>query len=458
MSDPFVGYAPEVSIGKTEQQKYQEMWGRDDYRLIAPGEHEALEFLNQAKPEKGESVIDFGCGTGRGARALQDAGLKVTAVDFADNCLDPDVTVPFIQADLTQNIPVAAKYGFCTDVMEHLPPESVDLALKNVLNSAAKVFFHISCIEDRVGAAYGETLHLSVHPYAWWKDALEKNGAKVLWSAEKKDRCSFFVKSPAWVSAEEVETNAEINVGDEQVRENIKENCKGGWTLLYPYAKQDTEVMLLGGGPSLNQFEDEIREKRKAGVPLITTNGSYHWCLDRGITPSAQVVVDARAFNKRFLDPVIDSCKYLVASQCSPEAIEHLPKDRTYLWHSCSDEALIEYIKGVQEEPVWPVPGGSTVMLRSLLLLQCLGYFKVHVYGMDSCIGESHHAYVQDENKADTELTIKVRTGTKEFVCSPWMAIQAREFRQMAGLLSDELELAVYGDGLIATMIRESAE
>ena len=261
-----------------------------------------------------------------------------------------------------------------------------------------------------------------------------------------------------WKSADDVKATTVINVDDEKIRENIRINCNAGWNLVYPYERQDIEVMLLGGGPSLNDYQDDIKAKRVAGVPLITTNGAYHWAIERGLKPSAQIVVDARPFNKRFLEPVVDDCKYLVASQCDPEAISHLPKDRTYLWHSCSSDEMVEYIKAVQENPVWPTPGGSTVMLRALMLLQCLGFFKIHVYGMDSCISEGHHAYKQDENSQDVEKTIKVQTKTKEFVCAPWMAIQAKEFRQMAGLMDDSVELEVYGDGLIATLIRESAE
>jgi hypothetical protein len=260
-----------------------------------------------------------------------------------------------------------------------------------------------------------------------------------------------------WKSADDIQVTTAI-LGGEKIRENIQQNCASGWQQVYPFEQQTIEVMLIGGGPSLNDFEDDIRQKREAGVPLITTNGSYLWAIERGLKPSAQVMVDARPFNKRFLEPVIDDCKYLVASQCDPDAIAHLPKDRTYLWHSCADEESLNFIRSVQDAPVWPTPGGSTVTLRSIMLLQALGFFKIHIYGMDSCIRETHHAFPQEENDSDQASTVQVKTATKEFVCAPWMAIQAKEFRQMAGLLSDELELAVYGDGLIATMIRESAE
>lgn len=458
MFETFEGYAPTVKVENLEKKKYEDVWNHPEYRVVAPGEDSTLTFLAQSNAQKGDTVIDFGCGTGRGAQSLKDSGLKVVGVDFASNCLDPQVDIDFVEADLTQRIPVSAKYGYCTDVMEHLPENTVYTVIRNILDSATLVFFQISTVDDVMGVLVGAPLHLTVKPFSWWKEAFENCGAKIIWSADLGEAVQFYVKSPAWQAAEDVEGKGVVNIDEDQVKANIKANLEAGWTLVAPFEKQDVEVILLGGGPSLNEYEDEIRQKREAGAKLFTTNGAYNWCIERGIKPSAQIVVDGRAFNKRFLEPVMDEVKYLVASQCDPEAIAHLPKDRTLLWHSVADEESLKYISEIQGGVVWPVPGGSTVMLRSLMLLQVLGFYQIHVYGMDSCIGETHHAYEQKENDSDGEITVRVKTKTKEFVCAPWMALQAREFRLLAQNLDDEVELAVYGSGLIATMIRESAE
>jgi SAM-dependent methyltransferase len=456
-SESFVGYQPEILIRSLEQQKYEQVWSHPEYRVVAPGEDSTVTFLAQSKAEKGHTVIDFGCGTGRGAQSLKDAGLKVTAVDFAKNCLDPQVDVDFVQADLTKTIPVSAEFGYCTDVMEHLPTEDVHKVIQNILSSASKVFFQIACVDDVMGVLVGAPLHLTVKPYSWWKEVLEKHG-KIIWSEDQVHTCQFYVRSKVLEPVDEVKTSTQVNIEEEQLKENIRTNIQAGWKLIGPYEKQDVEVMLIGGGPSLNDFAEEIEQKRKDGVALITTNGAYHWAIERDLKPSAQVVVDGREFNKRFLSPVIEGCKYLVASQCDPVALECLPKDQTFLWHAISDPETVKLIEEAQESRAWPIPGGSTVMLRAIMLLQTLGFYKIHIYGMDSCIGETHHAYAQQENDKDKEITVKVKTKTKEFVCAPWMALQAKEFRQMAGQLDDEVDLAVYGDGLIATMIRESAD
>src|ERR1019366_3960016 len=114
------------AVVNPEQSKYERMWARDEYRAVAPGEHWALTFLEQAHVEKDAEVIDFGCGTGRGGLQLALFGsMKVTLLDFVDGCLDVDVAeacktqptrIKFVQADLTKTMPVNAAYGYCTDV------------------------------------------------------------------------------------------------------------------------------------------------------------------------------------------------------------------------------------------------------------------------------------------------------------------------------------------------------
>ena len=114
--------------------------------------------------------------------------------------------------------------------------------------------------------------------------------------------------------------------------------------------------MIVGGGPSLEKYTEKIRQLRADGVKLITINGAYKWCIDKDLKPSAMVMVDARPFNARFCKPVIDDCKYFIASQCHPSVIEGLPKDRTYIWHTGAE--LVSDILNKQSEQWWHIPGG----------------------------------------------------------------------------------------------------
>ena len=96
-------------------------------------------------------------------------------------------------------------------------------------------------------------------------------------------------------------------------------------------------------------------------------------------------------------------------------------------------------------------------MLRAIPLLIMLGWRKQHIYGFDSCIMEGrHHAYDQPEN--DSLTVIETTIGDKTFKCHGWMVSQIQEFIELQQMISDVCELAVYGDGAIAHVIKTCAE
>lgn len=451
------------SYGTPEQDKYEKMWKFQQYRAIAPGEDVSHLFLQIAKPPHDAEVIDFGAGTGRGALNLAFfGGLRVKMLDFAANCLDEDVKnatvsqperLSFLQHDLNRPVPFSADYGFCTDVMEHLPPGEVETVLMNVMRAARHVFFQISCTDDVCGALIGQPLHLSVHPYAWWLKLLQELGAVVHWSKDGGDYCLFYVS--AWLDAKDMVQHGEVNAADDFIKANVEKNLEANWPEIQPHPTNDMEVMILGGGPSLAGQLETIKQMRAEGVKLITLNGTYNWALDNGLVPSAQIMVDSREFNARFTKPVVADCKYLISSQCHPSVLEGLPRERTYMWHGSWD--LLKPIINAKREQWFQIPGGSTVMLRAIPLLRLLGFKKYHLFGFDSCLADDkHHAYEQPEN--NSEQIFPVSVGGRQFRCHPWMISQAQEFMDLIKFLGQEIDIEVYGDGLIKHILTTGAE
>ncbi len=463
-------FAPEVTIQRdeglvlrlAERAKYEKMWQLPQYRQVAPGEQVAQTFLAQARPKPGSEVIDFGAGTGRGALMIALLGqCKVHMLDFAENCLDEDVrkaldTQPhalrFTLHDLYKPSPVSAPYGFCTDVMEHIPPQYVDRVLQNILTAAQHVFFQISCVDDVCGQLIGEPLHLSVHSHEWWLAKLQSLDCVVHWSQDQGDAALFYVT--AWQSGSEFVKHGILNIEEQALVDNVKANIAGDWDQVTPHATNDVELMILGGGPSLADHLDEIRQLRADGVKLVTLNGTYNWAIEHGLTPSATVIVDAREFNRRFTKPIVDGCRYLISSQVHPAVLNGLPKDRTLLWHTSMDS--IREVLNDRYQLWFNIPGGSTVTLRAIPLLRLLGFRKFRLFGFDSCFIEGQgHAYPQPEN--DRDIRISVNCGGRIFDCAPWHVSQAAEFMDLVKFLGDEIELDVVGDGLIAHILKTGA-
>lgn len=155
----------------TEAEKYRCMWELPAYRTTSPGEQFAVEAAQIAKIGRGTTVIDFGCGTGRGAQRLHDlTGCDIKLTDFAGNCLDSGIQLLFVQRDLTDPIGLSAEVGYCTDVMEHIPPGDVDAVIANIMACVDRCFFKIALFPDHMGALIGQTLHLSVFPAKWWAE------------------------------------------------------------------------------------------------------------------------------------------------------------------------------------------------------------------------------------------------------------------------------------------------
>ncbi len=176
----------------SEKDKYFLMWQFPEYRDNSPGEKIVGFFLELVKPDG--KIIDFGCGTGRACLVMIYEGHEVLGIDFAGNCRDIEAeNIPFLEWDLTQPMPVSAPYGYCTDVLEHIPPKEVDNVLRNIMDSAGEVFFQISTAPDVFGSVIGTELHLSIHDHDWWREKFIDLGYSVEWEQDREAASCYLI-------------------------------------------------------------------------------------------------------------------------------------------------------------------------------------------------------------------------------------------------------------------------
>ena len=179
------------SLHKSEKEKYTTIWKCDEYRLFSPGERSIknlriIDFLRKCKVK---TVLDAGCGSGKFMRALiEECGdeFSVHGFDIAENCLDSffdemkndilTVGVLWNGKDFNKEYDAI----ICSDVLEHIPTEKVELVLGN-LYRCTRIFCYVSIalLPDDFGPKIiGQPLHLTVKEPDWWITQIKKAGFK----------------------------------------------------------------------------------------------------------------------------------------------------------------------------------------------------------------------------------------------------------------------------------------
>lgn len=112
------------------------------------------------------SILDYGCGAGALARALQEPrmpGVRISEYDPAIKGKD--------------YLPEFADLVVCTDVLEHVEPERLDAVLKHLRMLARKaVFVVIATIDTANTLSDGRSTHLMIQPGDWWRQKMHDAG------------------------------------------------------------------------------------------------------------------------------------------------------------------------------------------------------------------------------------------------------------------------------------------
>jgi SAM-dependent methyltransferase len=165
-----------------EKEKYEQVWTFDQYRNWSPGcdeQERALESFDDMDMELIDfkyqpSVCDYGCGEGWSVQFFTDAGYKAWGVEHAKNAVKAAGILVYEEClwDMT-HLP-ASDYAFCCDVMEHIPPNKVNLVLSQIAWRTRRLaWFRIATVGDNFGPTLlKKPLHLTVEPASWWRETL----------------------------------------------------------------------------------------------------------------------------------------------------------------------------------------------------------------------------------------------------------------------------------------------
>lgn len=173
-----------MALGIVDQEtaKYAKIWRQPNYGDHSPGENILDLFLEISGCEAQHSVIDIGCGNAKAARKLAARGVRVDLLDLTDAQIPDDVReahrlmIGPVWGPWSSAGPQGYDFGYCCDVMEHLPKEYTMLAIHRILEECRNAFFQIAFAPDQFGKTIGEPLHLTVEGFTWWRDRLNEAG------------------------------------------------------------------------------------------------------------------------------------------------------------------------------------------------------------------------------------------------------------------------------------------
>ena len=207
----------------------------------------------------------------------------------------------------------------------------------------------------------------------------------------------------------------------------------------------DGTFVIVGSGPSMPAFIDDIKAERALGRPICSLKGTHDYLIREGCEPTFWLSVDPRPRLEQLTERGEDII-YLLASRCHPDLFARLKDERVMLFHTGSSEA-----ENAMHAGKMMIGGGTTSGMRAMGIAYIMGFRKFVLYGFDSCLAADNKTKRFDGG--ETGLTVDVIVNGRRFLTNHAMAQQANEF-QLAYQMMPGITVEAKGDGLIAEIIK----
>lgn len=181
-------------------------------------------------------------------------------------------------------------------------------------------------------------------------------------------------------------------------------------------------LAIVGGGPSIALFEDELREW---DGEVFAINGAFRWCRERGIDcgfysidPSPVIAEDAKGADRAIL-----------ADICVPEVFEAVTGP-------------------IEVFPIGELPSGSTTASTAPMIAARRGNASITLFGCESSFTGRVHAYGWTEENTGRVL---VEVAGAEYLTTPQLIMQSEYLLEIARALPGYV--AVRGEGFLPALI-----
>lgn len=430
----------------------------DEYRALQRSLHEsdpkygissgrrANDILCVKEQQHCETILDYGCGKGRLREKIGDCVREY------------DPAIPGKDAD-----PEPADLVVCTDVLEHIEPESLDDVLKHIHSRTGKyLYFVVSLRPAQKTLADGRNAHLIVESANWW---LEKIGEYFfIESITESDNHELTgLGKPVHIVGKVKAVGVMREERIEHVRKNVIKTPKRIPDA--PLPPHPGIALIANYGPSLKDTFELLERQRKKlnGATLVTVSGAHDFLRKRNMTPDIHIECDPRVHKGKMMRKRSKKTRYYMASCCHPDVIEMLDGHDLTLWHLYNGPESFEIRDIKSEEFAAMIPGGGSVGLRTITLLYFLGFRNFIVHGMDCSFedGEqhagTHSGKVQRQIKVRPAVMIDGKSvkSDREFETSPVLISYANHMLKDLRIgRYPSCNFYWYGSGLFQEMLR----
>ena len=446
--------------------------------------------LLKAYEEQGQTfpktVLDFGCYYGGMMQAFHDRGVKCYGIEVDHTAREIAEERGFdISSSLDDLITRGVKVDFIImqDIIEHLTDlrgdlEKIDKLLEkggilyiwtpglfgstvttNNLFQFAHTFQFCGHTLDYVMGALGfEPIYLDEMCTSFWR-------RPVSYSSQ-----NFYVprKPTEWVEFSLDQLDKKKNrrfppcknickFTRKERYENIELNCKKGIPDLQALTnKYSGSLMVVGGGPSVNEQLGLMKKMHSDGMPVIAIARMYPFCVENGLGPDFVVSMDSMEEQEKGFEKINPDTIYLMCSVTRPSLFDKLPEGKAYLWDNMDEVKVRQIRERAGYKVATMVNGGGSVTVSTMSLGMNLGFSDFHVFGADCMFTDKNQTHAKGIAGENVQAVVEeVDIENKFYLTTSSFVMFAKHFLDMiwvgysSGLLKT---VKFYGESLINKM------
>jgi hypothetical protein len=204
-------------------------------------------------------------------------------------------------------------------------------------------------------------------------------------------------------------------VPNEQVLENIKKSSLLEAPVFERRKNQRGSFVFVGGGPTMLDFLDVIKEHKAAGDFICTSNKTYDFLIEQGIVPDGCLVIDPKECVKDYIKNPQKETEFFIGVVCNENVIKNLldggyNTQKILVGYGLEDQSDVIAQKGLYPQNNDFLVGGTMTGLRAMNFASMMGYGIIDYYGFDSCFATGKHDIIYS-NDPGFERVKKVNKG-----------------------------------------------